>query len=174
VAIALSILAQRSATGETITGGDRHDSLIGGLGADRLRGGSGGDRFVYSGSTQRTALAQSLVTSFDRIGDFSVVGGDRIQLDYDRNLSTVDLPPQLFNAGTVQGKTLLVAVEAAYQERLNPNAAVLFGWKNRMYLSVNDAAIPFAASQDLVVAIAGVSLTGNIPIGVLPVANYFA
>lgn len=172
-----------TAKGETITGGDRHDSLIGGLGADRLRGGSGGDRFVYSGSTPRAALAQSLVTSFDRIGDFSAVGGDRIQLDYDRNLSTVELPPQLLNAGKVQGKTLSVAVAVAYQDanpvkpgqqRLNPNAAVLFGWKNRMYLSVNDAAIPFAASQDLVVAIAGVSLTGNIPIGVLPVANYFA
>jgi hypothetical protein len=60
----------------TITGGAGNDTLIGGGGADLLVGGGGADLFVL------TALSDSTVAASgrDRIGDFSVVAGDRIDL----------------------------------------------------------------------------------------------
>ncbi len=60
----------------TITGGAGNDTLIGGGGADLLVGGGGADRFVL------TALSDSTVAApgRDRVGDFSVVAGDRIDL----------------------------------------------------------------------------------------------
>lgn len=38
-------------------------------------------------------------------------------LNFDSNLTTPDLPPRLFNAGTQRGQTLTAAAVAAYADR---------------------------------------------------------
>ncbi len=60
----------------TITGGAGNDTLIGGGGADLVIGGGGADLFVMMALSDSTAVASGR----DRVGDFSVVAGDRIDL----------------------------------------------------------------------------------------------
>ncbi len=112
-----------------------NDTLIGGKGSDTLTGGAGADRFVYSGRTQQAAFSQSTLANLDRIRDFNAVEGDRIQLDFDNNLTTPNLPRKLFNAGVQTGRSLQAAAESAYldknqarrgNQRLLANQAVFF------------------------------------------------
>ncbi len=60
----------------TITGGAGNDTLIGGGGSDVLVGGGGADLFVMTALSDSTVVAAGR----DRIGDFSVLAGDRIDL----------------------------------------------------------------------------------------------
>jgi Ca2+-binding RTX toxin-like protein len=112
-----------------------NDTLIGGKGSDTLTGGAGADRFVCSGRTQQAAFSQSTLANLDRIRDFNAVEGDRIQLDFDNNLTTPNLPRKLFNAGVQTGRSLQAAAESAYldknqarrgNQRLLANQAVFF------------------------------------------------
>ncbi|NJO79898.1 MAG: calcium-binding protein [Cyanobacteria bacterium RM1_2_2] len=169
---------------DTILAGAGNDFLTGGLGADMLTTGAGADRVLYRGNNQLTAFAGSRVNSLDRITDFNVVQGDRIQLDYDNNLATSQRPKGLFNAGVVQGNNLTAAVKAAYADKnqkvanaqfLKANEAVLLQWQNRTYLSVNDTVRAFDPTRDFVVNATGLTIpTAHTSAGSLPVNSYFA
>ena len=160
-----------------------NDALINTAGADLLSGGTGADRFIYSGKNQRKALANSRVKSLDHITDFGTGEGDRIQLDYDQNLSTVQLPKKLFYVGQVQGSNLSAAVRAAYSDKnqrtsgkqvLAKNEAVFLTWKGHTYLSVNDKSRPFSPSYNLVVDMTGIALSNrDSKMSVLAIPNYF-
>lgn len=169
---------------DTLIGGASNDNLIGGDGADTLTGGGGADRFIYSGPTRAAALKQSLlnVKLRDRITDFNFKEGDRIQLDYDSQLLTPNLPNRLFNAGKEKG-SLKKAVKAAYadknfkqrgNQKLRPGEAVLFTNGSRTYISVNDNKAPFSPNQDFLVDVTNIQLKpGDSRLGALRVANYF-
>ncbi len=168
---------------DTILAGAGNDVLIGGLEADRLTTGTGADRVVYAGSSITNAFANSRLASRDRITDFNVGQGDRIQLDFDNNLATSQRPVGLFNAGTVSGGTMSAAVKAAYSDKnqtlanaqgLNVNEAVLFQWQQGTYLSVNDGVKAFDATRDLVVNMTGINMpAAHKTAGGLPIASYF-
>jgi microcystin-dependent protein len=154
---------------DILTGGTLNDQLTGGLGADTLAGGAGGDRFIYSGRSQRQAFSNSLINAPDRITDFSVQQGDRIQLDYDNNLATSQRPRKLFNVGRIQAKTLVAAAKTAYGDKrsrkpgkqpLAANEAIFFRWGSRTYLSVNDRKPAFSGGRDLVIEMTGTALPG--------------
>jgi predicted outer membrane repeat protein len=168
---------------DVLTASSSDDLLVGGLGPDLLTGGLGADRFLYTGATKRAALANSRVNAPDHIRDFNAVQGDRLQLDYDNNLATVQRPKGLFNAGTIGGKNLVAATRSAYTDKnqkakgkqvLKANEAVLFKWHKHAYLSVNDNVRAFN-TRDLVVDVTGIQLaTGrDATAGVLPVTHYF-
>jgi hypothetical protein len=168
---------------DRILGKNGNDSLVGVMGADTLIGQQGADRFVYSGATQRKAFLQSLVNAPDHIAD-SPSHSDRIQLDYDRNLTTIERPQGLFNAGKVTGTALTAAAKAAYADKnwraenkqeLQANEAVFFSWQDRMYLSVNDNSLGFSDTRDLVVEVTRINWTQHdANSGVLAVDHYFA
>jgi Ca2+-binding RTX toxin-like protein len=161
-----------------------NDMLIGSKGGDGLTGSAGADRFVYSGRTQRAAFSQSLLANLDRIRDFSPAEGDRIQLDFDNNLTTPNLPRRLFNAGVQIGRSLQAAAESTYldknqarrgNQRLLANQAVFFEWRNRTYLSVNDSQTGFSARRDLLINVTPIAFNpGDAQAGVFSVGNYFA
>lgn len=168
---------------DTLLGLAGNDSLNGGLGGDTIEGGAGADRFIYQGPTQRAALRNSRLAAPDRIVGFSVAEGDRVQLDFDSNLLTPNLPKGLFNAGTENAKSLKNAVVLAYADKhqkkngdqiLKANESVIFSWKGQQYLSVNDSKAKFSAKSDLLVNVTGISLNGgDATAGVLLVNNYF-
>jgi serralysin len=168
---------------DRLTGGGQKDQIIGGGGADVLTGGTGGDRFVYSGIDRASALRQSTLKSLDRIIDFNFNEGDRIQLDFDNQLTTSNLPKRLFNAGNEKG-TLKKAAKAAYadknftkkgNQKLKPGEAVLFTQGSRTYLSVNDNKAPFSPSRDFLVDVTNIKLkAGDAGLGTLITTNYFA
>lgn len=65
------------ASTDTLKGGAGADILIGGAGKDTLTGGTEADTFVFAG------LASSLnSSSYDRINDFRIGEGDRIDFDF--------------------------------------------------------------------------------------------
>jgi len=160
-----------------------NDSLNGGLGGDTIEGGSGADRFIYQGPTQQAALKNSRLAAPDRIVGFSVAEGDRVQLDYDSNLLTPNLPRGLFNAGTEKAKSLKDAAISAYSDKhqkkrgaqaLRGNESVIFTWRRQQYLAVNDNNAKFSAKRDLIVNVTGISLNGgDATAGILSVNNYF-
>jgi predicted outer membrane repeat protein len=168
---------------DTLIGGMGDDVLIGGLGADVLSGGVGSDRFLYAGATQRETLRQSRSNAPDRIIDFSRAQGDRIQLDFDNNLATINRPKKLFNAGKVKSNNLTKAAKAAYADKdqkkfgkqeIAANEAVFFKWGSRTYLSVNDSGKGFSAGRDLIVDVTGIDLTRKqSKAGTLSVNQYF-
>ncbi|MCU0526285.1 MAG: hypothetical protein MUF72_15835 [Elainella sp. Prado103] len=168
---------------DTILAGAGNDVLIGGLGADTLTTGTGADRIVYAGSSNVNALANSRLGSRDRITDFNVAQGDRIQLDFDNNLATSQRPAKLFNAGAVQGGTLAAATRSAYADKnqklanrqvLLGNEAVIFRWQQKTYLSVNDGVRAFDQSRDLLINMTGIAMpTAHTTSGTLPLSSYF-
>jgi len=105
-------------------------------------------------------------------------------LDFDNNLTTPNLPRKLFNAGVQTGRSLQAAAESAYRDknqvrrgnqRLLANQAVFFEWRNRTYLSVNDAQAGFSARRDLLINVTAIAFNpGDAQAGVLSVGNYFA
>ncbi|MCU0565849.1 MAG: hypothetical protein MUF49_04560 [Oculatellaceae cyanobacterium Prado106] len=166
-----------------IVGQTGNDVLIPGNGVENLQGGRGADRFVYSGATKAEALRKSTLRRLDRIADFRFSEGDRIQLDFDGQLATSNLPRRLFNAGAETG-SLRKAARAAYADKnqskrgnqaLKPNEAVLFTRGSRTYLSVNDDQRSFSPRRDLLVDVTGIQLRpGDASLGALSVTNYFA
>ncbi|MEA5597364.1 choice-of-anchor Q domain-containing protein [Rivularia sp. UHCC 0363] len=172
-----------TAGNDIILAGAGADQLTGGAGADQLTGGAGADRFLYRGASQRAAFAGSRLRSLDRITDFNIVEGDRIQLDYDNNLATAQRPKGLFNAGNVTGGNLTAATRAAYADKnqkqkgkqsLRANEAVLFEWRTGLYLGVNDGTQSLGAGQDLLVNATGLTRpAAQATAGALTVTSYF-
>ncbi len=172
-----------TAGNDSISAGAGNDKLTGNTGADILSGGVGSDRILYRGASQRAAFAGSQLGSLDRITDFNVREGDRIQLDYDNNLVTQQRPKGLFNAGEVTGDNLAAAVRSAYRDknqkqkgkqRLGANEAVLLEWQSSSYLAVNDSARGFGAKRDLLIDVTGLTRpAAQESAGVLAVKNYF-
>ncbi|MEP0909318.1 hypothetical protein NDI45_00140 [Leptolyngbya sp. GB1-A1] len=168
---------------DTLVGNASNNVLIGNLGADTLTGGTGADRFVYAGASQQTAFSQSRVGSLDRITDFTFAQGDRLQLDYDNNLQTAQLPRGVFNAGRKTGSDLTAAAQAAFRDKnqlvggdqaLQPNEAVFFQWGTRTYVAANDGVASFS-NNDLVVNLTGIQMAGQDATGGrLTTGNYFA
>ena len=168
---------------DIIVGGTGKDTLIGGMGSDRQSGGADADRFVYSGSTPLEALRNSTQNQLDRITDFNSLEGDRIQLDFDNQADTVDLPKGLFVTDNVSGRNLVEAAKSACSDKksgvrgsqaLAANEALLFQWNNRTFLVANDKKQGFSRSDDLMVELAGVAMaTLSAPTGTLAVGSYF-
>ena len=169
---------------DALTGGEGNDVVNGGAGSDALSGGVGADRFIFAGATRAAALQTSLVQSLDRVSDFSFSQSDRFQLDFDNNLMTANLPKRMFHAGRQSDRNLTAAVRSAYADKnqrqrkdqvLGANEAVLFNFKGKTYLSVNDRAKGFAPNRDFVVNVTGLELkAGDRRAGALAVADYFA
>lgn len=158
------------------------DQLIAGGTQDTLTGAKGSDRFVFSGATKAQALRLSTVKSVDVITDFSYGEGDRVQLDFNNNISSSERPKGLFNAGREKGKTLAQAAKSAYADKslrkgvqgLKANEAVFFKWGSSTYLSVNDGKAEFSAANDLVVNVTGIQFrSGDLKRGTLAVKDYF-
>lgn len=171
-----------NSSANTLTGGGGDDVLIGIDNGDTLTGGTGADRFVYTTRTQDNAVARFSPTMLDRITDFRVSEGDRIQLDTDKNLLTSERPSRLFHAGTVAGSTLEAAIQAAFLDKnqtisgaqaLAANEAVFFRWGSRSFIAVNDATATFG-SNDLILEVTGIQMpSADSSAGTLSVANYF-
>lgn len=75
-----------NALANTIVGGGGADIITGGLGADMLTGGAGADTFVFTAAGDSTVG----VGGRDRISDFSMLFGDRI------DLRLIDANPYVF------------------------------------------------------------------------------
>jgi serralysin len=169
--------------GDVVIGADQDESLLSTGRRDILTGNGGADRFVFSGQTKREALRKSTLRRLDHITDFNFAEGDRVQLDFDGNLGTIELPRRLFNAGRFR-TNLRNAVEAAFEDknlkkqgdqRLRGNEAVFFRARNRTYLAVNDNKRGFSQANDLVVDMTGIQFKpGDLNKGALAVGNYFA
>ncbi|MBD2465832.1 DUF4347 domain-containing protein [Oscillatoria sp. FACHB-1407] len=167
---------------DVLLGDGGSNTIIGHGAADVLTGGGGGDRFTFRGVSQSDAFLNSRFRAVDRITDFKVLEGDRLQLDYDNNLSTSNRPRGLFNAGQVTGRNLIAAARSAFADKnwrtrgrqaLRPNEAVLFKWNRRTYLSVNDRSRGFS-NRDLLIDVTGITMPRrDVMAGVLPVNNYF-
>jgi Ca2+-binding RTX toxin-like protein len=167
---------------DIISAGAGNDILVGGTGADTLTGGVGADRFVFSGPTKRAALRTSTLRSRNRITDFQFDQGDRFQLDFDNNLSSIELPKRLFNAGRRRG-SLRRALESVYEDRnlkrsgdqaLRSNQAAFFSARGKTYLTVNDGRRGFSVRNDLVADVTGIQLNaGDLSKLNLAVPNYF-
>ena len=179
------VVGDPTKAGNTLTGGTGNDTIVSGRGGDTLTGKTGGDRFVFSGASKAAALKNSLIRNPDKITDFNQADGDRFQLDFDSNLTTINLPKGLFNAGKIkQAKSLTEAAQFAYTDKnqkkkgaqaLKANEAVFFKFGKSSYLSVNDNKSPFAAKADLVADVTGIQYKlGDAKQGSLAIGNYFA
>lgn len=166
-----------------LAGTMNYDILPGQMGQDTLTGGAGADRFVYAGASQAEAFSGSLVSATDRVVDFRTSQGDHLQLDYDNNLGTVDLPRGVFNAGVITSRTLADAATKAVADKnqqtsgaqsLTANESTFFQWSNKSYLIVKGSHSGSAPAQDLVVNVTGIEMMpGDATKGVLAVHNYF-
>jgi serralysin len=170
---------------DNITGTNGNDSIIGGAGGDTIKGGGGADRFIYSGLTKTAALRQSTLNRRDKIADFNITEGDRIQLDFDNNLATVEKPKRMYNAGdlTRSTKSLKTASKLAFGDRnprqrgkqvLGADQAALFTFRGRRYIAVNDGARSFSAGNDLMVDVTGIKGNVGRAGSTLAVDNFFA
>jgi hypothetical protein len=169
---------------DELNGSSGKDKLNGGLDGDTLIGGSGADRFIYAGANSDSALENSLAFAPDRIRDFRVAEGDRIQLDFDNNLASKNRPQALFNAQTVGSNSLEKAARNAFKDKdgaargnqkLGAREAVFFQWRGGTYVAVNNSVADFSANQDLVINVSGMQFrAGDSSRGSLNVNNYFA
>ncbi len=165
---------------DKLTGSDK---LTGTSQPDRLTGTPGNDRFIYAGATKAEALAKSTSKATDRIIRFDAKAGDRICLDFDNNLTTIDLPKKLFNAGEQSG-SLGNALRNAFadkdpstpgKQKLAANEAVLLQWQRKTFLGVNDHQSGFSRDRDLMIDVTGMKMiSGDASSGALPINHYFA
>lgn len=168
---------------DILVGGLGNDTLMGGVGGDRLSGGDGADRFIYSGIRPLAAMHHSMLNRMDRITDFDAAMGDRIKLDFDSKLSTVELPKGLFNAGDVTGQNLAEAANRANADKnfrgagaqgLAAEESVFFRWNSRTFLMVNDRNQGFSRSDDLLIEMMGVNVTAlTSSTGTLATSTFF-
>lgn len=96
---------------DTIDGGDGNDILAGGADRDDLTGGAGADTFQYA------LVSDSTVTVQDKINDFSVSEGDKIDLSQiDANTAAVGNNAFVIVSGFsgVAGQLLLTLNEGGY------------------------------------------------------------
>lgn len=146
-------------------------------------GGNSKDVFLFSGANKASALKTSLVGSLDKITNFKQTEGDRFQLDFDRNISTIERPRGLFNAGKIKARNITEATKFAYADKnqkrkgkqsLKADEAIFFKFGSKSYLSVNDGKAPFAPKADLVADVTGIQFkAGDAKKGGLAVGNYF-
>jgi len=168
---------------DRIAGLGGKDILCGKNGGDTLTGGGGRDHFRYNGPNMVAALRQSRASDPDHITDFSVAAGDRIRLDFDNRLSTRERPRTLFNAKRVLGGNRTAAARNAFADKnkgaagnqsLAPREAVLFTWKQRTFIGVNDNRQGFQGNRDLIVEVTGIQMpSAHTTANVLPVNQYF-
>ncbi|MFM7426423.1 MAG: bluetail domain-containing putative surface protein, partial [Elainella sp.] len=164
---------------DRLNGGAGDDLLEGGLGRDLLTGGIGADQFLYAGNSRLEALANSLLRAPDRITDFDPTAGDRIRIDQDGSLETTETVKGLYNAGSQKAETLVAALRTAFGSEspsgaLKPHEAVLFTWRNKTYLGVNDGTARLNASRDLLVEVSGLTwMPGDAGQTRLTVSDYF-
>ncbi|NJR64164.1 MAG: hypothetical protein HC772_00630 [Leptolyngbyaceae cyanobacterium CRU_2_3] len=104
--------------------------------------------------------------------DFNYGEGDRFQLDFDNNLSTIQLPKGVFNAGKLKARNLTEATKLAYADKdqkkrnaqaLKANEAVFFRLGSRTYVSVNDNKSAFSPKLDLVADVTGMQYKSGDP-----------
>ncbi|MBD2093127.1 DVUA0089 family protein [Microcoleus sp. FACHB-1515] len=162
---------------DTLVGLGGNDILTGGAGADRMTGGAGADRFVIS-------ARQSRIDEIDRITDLKFGQGDRISLDRDGNLSTIERPRALFNAGNRTARSLTGAIRSVFGDRnarsrgnqaLKGNEAAILRWRGSAYMVINDGNRRFSPSSDWVINVSGLELKPrDARATVLSVGNYFS
>jgi len=192
-----------TARSDVLLGSADNDVFVGGVGGDIMTGGTGADRFVYTGISRRRALADSQLGNsprltrrrLDQITDLNSPEGDRIELDFDNNLNTAELPTQIYNAGKVRprevpgGSTVqrgrVGAIAAAYddvnpiipgRQRARVSEAVIVTHKKRTYLSVNDNQAGFNPKRDMVIDVTGMNFQrpqDALAGAILSVSNYF-
>jgi hypothetical protein len=162
-----------------ISGGKGQDTLMGMGGADRLTGNQGADRFVYAAAV----IPDSRVGALDRLTDFNAKEGDRILLDFDNDLETIDRPVAVFSVGQIRSgakSSLAQLLDVAYSDKnkrvkgkqsLQVGEAISLGWRGKTYLSVNWGSETFGAGEDLVIELAGSQFS---KVGRLGVSRYFA
>jgi serralysin len=153
------------------------------VGAD-VTGGGGADLFIFSGPNRRAALRTSTIRRLTRITDFNQREGDRIKLDFNNNLDSIQRPRGFFNAGRFKPGNLRRAAREAYADKnfrrkgdqpLRPNEAVFFRMGSRSFISVNDGNRSFSPNNDLLVEVTGIQVRpGDLRRGALPVGQYFA
>ncbi|KJV08528.1 hypothetical protein VZ95_17225, partial [Elstera litoralis] len=153
---------------DTLSGGAGADTLVGGIGGDVLTGGAGADMFTYT--TQAATI--STVTNFDVISDFVFSDGDKID---------VAATGAVYQAGTISGATLTIAVSAAITAATtaagtNFDAAgdiVFFTYSGSVYGVINSNADAVLSANDTVLQFASiVGNTGFSTVGSLTVADY--
>ena len=160
-----------------LVGKDGNDTLIGLGGRDRLTGGAGADFFRYESFTDSLFTNVPSNNRLDHITDFNQAAGDRIQI----NAFT---PANLFNAGAIAAANLQAALLSVHSDRdpstagsqaLAVNEAVFFTFGQRTYLTVNDGAVGFANSSDLVIDQTNIKYkAGDNIVGSLTVSDYFS
>ena len=96
-----------SSASDTLKGGAGNDTLTGGAGSDALTGGAGNDTFVF------TTAADSLVSGFDTISDFSATNMGTDVLKIGKTVTTANFKTAS-QAGTSNGLSadLRLAVQA--------------------------------------------------------------
>ena len=134
-----------------INAGAGNDLLRGGKGGDILIGGLGADKFQYQ------SLADSLLSSFDVIRDFTI------------GIDSIDAP-RAISATQIKKLGYTSALnETAIQRVLTPNNFVVNGASafkfrdgliDRTFLAINDGTAGFSASRDSLIEITG--FTGNL------------
>jgi RTX calcium-binding nonapeptide repeat (4 copies) len=194
-----------TAKSDVLLGSADNDVFVGGVGGDVMTGGAGADQFVYTGVTRRRALADSQIGDspkltrrrLDRITDLNATAGDRIKLDFDNNLDTVELPTRIHNVGKVRpqvlpgggkverGRAPVQAIAAAYddvnsiipgRQRARVSEAVIATYRGRTYLSVNDNQAAFNPKRDMVIDVTGINFQrpqDALAGATLSVSNYF-
>ena len=171
----------------SIHGNIQSDKIWGGIigipQPDRLTGTLNSDRFIYAGATKAEALVKSTLKSTDRITQFDAKAGDRICLDFDNDLTTIDLPKQLFSIGEQSGsfgKALHNVftdkdLSTPGKQKLAINEAILLQWQRKSFICVNDGQSGFSSDRDLVINVTGMKMSsGDGNSGTLPVNHYFA
>jgi len=180
----LLIIGSDTGTPVTLTGTTGSDILVaGGGGSSTLTGKTGGDRFTFRGTSKAAALRSSTVGNLTKITDFNFAEGDRFQLDFDNNISTVELPKGLSYAGKIKARNLTAATKLAYADKsvnkpgkqpLKADEALFFQFGSRTYLSVNDGKAAFSSKSDLVADVTGIQFNpGDVKKASLSVRNYF-
>jgi len=169
-------------SGATVEGTEGKDTVV--IKPDQVvTAGRNADRFKFAGTSKAVALQSSTVSKLTKITDFNFTEGDRFQLDFDDNTSTIELPKGLSYAGKIKARNLTEATKLAYADKnvnkkgnqaLKKDEAVFFKLGSRTYLSVNDGNAAFNAKSDLVVDVTGILFkSGDIKKTSLSVGNYF-
>jgi serralysin len=132
---------------DILIGGDGNDTLIGGTGADVLTGAGGTDTF-------RFALADSLLTSIDRITDL-VIGTDRI--DGPSAVTAVNLRELGAVSALTQTGIAAVLTSSTFTANRAATFSFLDGTTSRTFLALNNGTAGFSSTTDSIIEITGYS-----------------
>jgi Ca2+-binding RTX toxin-like protein len=129
---------------DTLLGQNGDDLLRGGNGADTLTGGNGADTFRY------TALAESLLSNFDRTTDFKI--GTDI-LDGPTAVSATNVA----ELGAVTALTQAGISTVLTSSSFAANQAATFSFGSQTFIALNDGTAGFQENSDAVIEITGFS-----------------